>query len=79
MGQRQTGRNQKITPRHLKTTWDSCQKVREMTCHNCERRTSWLRTRCRTCQTRLPAWYVVTVMAICAAIYVGFLLLENLF
>jgi hypothetical protein len=27
----------------------------------------------------LPAWYVVTVMAICAAIYVGFLLLENIF
>jgi hypothetical protein len=50
-----------------------------MTCHNCERRASWLRTRCRTCQSRLPAWYVVAVMAICAAIYGGFLLLENVF
>jgi hypothetical protein len=38
-----------------------------------------MRTRCRTCQTRLPAWYVVTATAICAAIYGGFLLLDNLF
>jgi len=51
----------------------------EMTCHNCQRRASWMRTRCRTCQNRLPAWYVVTATAVCAAIYGGFLLVENLF
>lgn len=50
-----------------------------MTCYNCERRATWVRTRCRTCQTRLPAWYVVTAMGVCAAIYVGFVVLENLF
>jgi prepilin signal peptidase PulO-like enzyme (type II secretory pathway) len=50
-----------------------------MTCHNCERRASWLRTRCRTCQSRLPAWYVVTAMGIVVAIYVAFLVVESVF
>ena len=50
-----------------------------MTCHNCERSTSWFRTRCRTCQSRLPAWYVVTAMGIGVAIYVGFLVVESVF
>gem|GEM_PF-2115442 len=50
-----------------------------MTCHNCQRRASWMQTRCRACQNRLPAWYVVTATAVCGAIYGGFLLVENLF
>jgi hypothetical protein len=38
-----------------------------------------LRRRCRTCQSRLPAWYVVTVVAVGAGIFLAFLLVENLF
>jgi hypothetical protein len=38
-----------------------------------------MRTRCRTCQSRLPAWYVVTATAIGAGIYGAFLIVESLF
>ena len=50
-----------------------------MTCHNCERRASWLRTRCRTCESRLPAWYVFATMGAAIGIYVAFLVVESVF
>ncbi|HEY2964494.1 MAG TPA: hypothetical protein VGJ37_18895 [Pyrinomonadaceae bacterium] len=50
-----------------------------MICRNCDRRASWIRTRCRACESRLPAWYVITTLVIGGGIYGAFLLLENLF
>jgi hypothetical protein len=50
-----------------------------MICHNCDRPASWLRTRCHTCRSRLPTWYVVATIVIGISIYGAFLLLENLF
>jgi len=40
---------------------------------------SWTLRRCRTCQSRLPAWYIITVVAICVGVYGAFVLLENVF
>jgi hypothetical protein len=50
-----------------------------MTCRNCDRQTSWISTRCRTCQSRLPAWYVLATMAVLVAIYAAFLVVEKVF
>jgi len=50
-----------------------------MMCRNCERQASWMRTSCRTCESRLPAWYVVVTLAIGGGILAAFLLLEKFF
>jgi hypothetical protein len=50
-----------------------------MTCHHCDRRARWISTRCRTCQSRLPAWYILITIVIGGGIYGAFLLLDNLF
>ena len=50
-----------------------------MTCRNCDRPARWKSTRCRTCQSRLPAWYVLVTTAVLVAIVAAFLLVENVF
>jgi len=50
-----------------------------MTCRNCDRPANWTSTRCRTCQSRLPAWYIVMTVAVLVAISALFILVENVF
>ncbi|HJT65092.1 MAG TPA: hypothetical protein VJ749_01490 [Pyrinomonadaceae bacterium] len=50
-----------------------------MTCRNCDRHASWISTRCRTCQSRLPAWYVLATVAVLVTICLAFLVVENVF
>ena len=35
--------------------------------------------RCRTCQNRLPAWYVLATMGVLVAIYAAFIVVEKVF
>jgi RNA polymerase subunit RPABC4/transcription elongation factor Spt4 len=47
-----------------------------MKCHNCERIVTWTRTRCPACRVKMPAWYVIAVVAIVAGLVVAFKIVE---
>ncbi|HKR12761.1 MAG TPA: hypothetical protein VJT15_11935 [Pyrinomonadaceae bacterium] len=50
-----------------------------MICPNCERTARWTRRRCAACQTKFPAWYVTTGVILLVVVYLGFLVVENIF
>ncbi|HEY3042129.1 MAG TPA: hypothetical protein VGJ66_25590 [Pyrinomonadaceae bacterium] len=49
-----------------------------MKCPTCGRRTSWARTRCPACKTKLATWYIVAAIIIVGACYGGLLILEKM-
>lgn len=48
-----------------------------MKCPVCGRRTSWARTRCPACKTKLIQWYIIATLLVLVAFYGGLMILEK--